>query len=95
MEVIEMIGERFTQIVGVDGSEITQTGVLRMAPDTLVGIEVRSVRGQFLGYDATVRSQKFLHQLGPIVDTTSRRLVYYPRVCRFTPTPLCQNIFDC
>ena len=67
-EFSKFVGEPLTKMVCVGRSKVAQPGILRVAPNALVRVEVRGVRRQLFRDNAPMRSQKRLNRFGTIVN---------------------------
>ena len=56
------------QIVGVKSREVSEPGMLCVAPDSFVGIQLGGIRRKFGSDDATMLAQKFPNDLRSVVD---------------------------
>lgn len=59
---------RLTEIVLVGRSEIGETCVLGMIPDTLVGIELRCISWKLVRLDPFMTAQECLHLFGAVMN---------------------------
>lgn len=67
----ELFDEAESQVVGICRGEIRQTCVLCVAPDALIRIEFRRVRGKLSGNDSPVLAKEVADDASSLVDVAS------------------------
>ncbi len=67
----ELLEKAGSQVVGICWREVGAASVLRVAPDALIRIEFRRVRGKLSGYDSPVLAKEVADDASSLVDVAS------------------------